>query len=118
MRIKYPARPRGSKFIQPLEEAVKKNRAKLLDGKPISIHLAKYSKAPGWSGNVQCVIKSTDTRSFDSDWNRTGESGFPRRIRVTAYALYSQGCYGKFQISHNRDSQTITIQPVEASQRQ
>jgi DNA-(apurinic or apyrimidinic site) lyase len=104
MRIDYPTR---SKFISSCEEFINRNKATLLQGSPISIHLPKG----GYEANITVTIERTNPFSFQTDWTNLDPSRFPVRIKAAAYALFTKGCYGIFSISHF--SGIITIQPLK-----
>jgi hypothetical protein len=105
MRIEYPKRPNRSRFIEPCEKAINDNREALLAGSPVDVKLSPK----GYSGRVEVSILETDAVAFEADWDYMDQSWFPRRIGAAAYALFKTGCFGKYEISHNRKTGVLAI---------
>lgn len=105
MRISYPER--RSEFLLPIENAIRGNRDALFAGTPIMVKLPPG----GYSGNIRVTIEEINPHSFWTDWEYEDPSRFPRRIRVAAWALFRQGCFGEFEISHNK-SGFLTIRYI------
>ena len=93
MRINYPVR---SRFLEPCEEAIRRHKESLLAGVPMSFVLSRQ----GYNGKVRVEIESGASSDFWTDWEYSDPSRFPVRIRAAAQALYTQGCFGAFEISH------------------
>lgn len=105
MRIRYPTYPEKSRFIVPCEEAICQSRNALREGIPITVQFS----AKGRDGRIRVEISESDDSTFGTDWDYRDESQFPRRIRAAAYALFSTGCFGSFEITHDRNTGRLTI---------
>ncbi len=104
MRIDYPTR---SSFLKDCEEAISKNKNTLFQGGPISITFS----AKGYNEKLKITIEKIDSVSFQTNWVSSDPSRFPARIRAAASALFRQGCFGEYLISHY--SGTITIRFIK-----
>ncbi|MFT5725935.1 MAG: hypothetical protein ACI8PB_000051 [Desulforhopalus sp.] len=100
MKLSYPIR---SKFLVLCEDAVHREKVKVLNGEPLSIHLPRK----GYNRSVQITISSSDNKHFHSDWNGADPTRFSARIRGAALALFNQGCFGTFQVAHHTGLLTI-----------
>ncbi len=105
MRIKYPIR---SKFLKKCEDCIRQNKDALLTGKIISVDFSEFPKS-GYKGNICVNIEKTENESFEAYWKSTQPSRFPARIKAAAHALFTQGCFEKFVISHNAGILTISL---------
>jgi hypothetical protein len=108
MRVEYPKYPDRSEFIKPCEMAINATRDALLAGRLIDVRLSPK----GYSGQVEVSISETDAVTFEADWDYRDQSWFPRRIRAVAYALFKTGCFGKYEISHDRETGVLAIRRV------
>ena len=95
MRINYPVR---SRFLEPCEEAIRRHKESLLAGVPMSFVL---HPCRGYNGKVRVEIESGASSDFWTDWEYSDPTRFPVRIRAAAQALYTQGCFGAFEILHH-----------------
>lgn len=102
MRISYPVR---SCFIKPCAKAIRQNREALDCGSRIVVRLPRQ----GYNGKVLAEIEKADDGGFLVDWKGSDSSRFPARIKAAAYALYSEQCFGIFEISHHTDTGCLTI---------
>jgi len=106
MRINYPSR---SRFLWDCEKAISKNKNALFQCVPITISFA----AGGYNAKIRATIEKTNSMSFQTDWTSSDKSRFPVRIKAAAYALFRQGCYGDYLMSHY--SGTVTIRYLISS---
>ena len=105
MRINYPVR---FWFLEPCEEAIRRHKESLLAGVPMSFVL---HPCRGFNGEVRVEIESGASSDFWTDREYPDLSWFPVRIRAAAQALYTQGCFGAFEISHYTGDLTIRKVP-------
>lgn len=100
MRIYYPTR---SRFLRDCENSIHQNKDAVMAGVSISI---KFSPK-GYNGKIRVNIEKTNPKSFQTSWKGSDPTRFPVRIKVAAYALFRQNCFGDFVISHNTGILTI-----------
>jgi hypothetical protein len=106
MNIKYPTR---SEFIEALRRGVKLGRSRLDEGRPIEIRL----KPGGYQGKSSVIISPYDPKEFKVLRTMKDPTGFPRRIRVAAWALLLEKVFGRFVIQHDRETGIVTIKRDE-----
>jgi hypothetical protein len=94
MRIGYPQR---SSFEAPIRAAIGAARAQLSKGLPVAVRLPPG----GYEGKVVVIVDPRDDRSFQSDWGYPDPSRFPARIRAASKALFLEGQFGSFAVSHS-----------------
>jgi len=109
MRISYPKS--HSQFLSPIKNAIQRDRDALFAGTPITVTLPPG----GYSGNIQVTIEKTNPQSFWADWEYEAPTRFPQRIKVAAWALLQQGCFGEFEISHDK-SRILTIRYISGDE--
>ena len=100
MQISYPKR---SKFLYKIEESLQNNKDRVLSGKTVTIDFSKQ----GYNGIIKVNIIENNSKTFDTNWYSNDPTRFPVRIKAAAFALYRQGFYGNFTISHNTGTLTI-----------
>ena len=105
MRINYPVR---SSFLESCEEAIRRHKESLLAGISMSFVL---HPCRGFNGKVRVEIESGASSDFWTNWEYSDPSWFPVRIRAAAQALYTQGCFGAFEISHHTGDLAIRKVP-------
>ncbi len=103
MRISYPER--HSEFLSPIENAIQRDKDALFAGTPITVTLPPG----GYSGNIQVTIEKTNPHSFWADREYEDPTRFPQRIKVAAWVLFRQSCFGEFEISHESGILTIRM---------
>ncbi|RLI69998.1 hypothetical protein DRO97_11300 [Archaeoglobales archaeon] len=110
MRIYYPKR---SNFLKDCERIIRQNKDELLSGIPVTIRLSPQ----GYNGKIRVSIEEANFTTFWADWEYSDPTRFPARIRAAAYALFRQGCFGEFIISHKTGILTIqyVASPTDAS---
>lgn len=107
MKIYYPTK---SRFLNDCKNSIRLNRVSLLSGNPIII---KFSPK-GYDGRVKVSIEEINSKSFMTNWTGIDDTRFPVRIKAAAYALYKEGCFGDFIISHKTG--TLTIQLISSNE--
>lgn len=100
MRINYP---NNSKFLQPCEEMIQMNHDALAAGLPVTVSLS----SGGYPGKISVNIDENIKHSFYTNWNNPDPTRFPQRIKVAAWALYQNGFFGEYIISHESGNLTI-----------
>lgn len=100
MQINYP---RNSKFLNKIEDAITKNKDKLLSGRIITVEFSKQ----GYNGDIKVIIIKNNSKQFNTNWYSNDPTRFPARIKAAALALYNQGFYGNFTISHHSGLLTL-----------
>ena len=105
MRINYPTR---SSFLEGCEEVICLERQSLLQGKTICVEFSSQ----GYNGTIRVSIEKESPSDFWADWEYSDTTRFPVRIRAAALALFQQGCFGEYIISHNTG--TLTIQRIKS----
>jgi hypothetical protein len=100
MKLNYPGR---SKFLGPCENAIRKNIEGLLSGKVLTVHLSEQ----GYDRDTHITVSKSDSKFFQTDWKGSDPTRFSARIRAAALALYNQGCYGTFRVTHFKGLLTI-----------
>lgn len=102
MLITYRQNPQ---HLDLCERLIRERRADLLAGE--TIEMAWPERAAGYSGQITVTIHKDNPNEFWSDKDFNDPSRFPARIRTTAKALFTQGCYGDFEIYHREGHLTI-----------
>lgn len=87
------------------ERAIGEQKAELLAG--ATIELAWPERAPGYPGQVTVTILESNPKEFWSEKELNDRSRFPARIRTAAKALFTEGCYGDYEIYHKGGRLTI-----------
>jgi len=100
MLISYPTR---SVFLVPLESAIETQRAALVSGAPITVRLSPQ----GYEASVKVLTALSNTDAFWADCEYSDPTRFPARIRAATLALYRQGCFGSYLITHKMGLLTI-----------
>ncbi|MDG5801050.1 hypothetical protein QA597_11830 [Marinilabiliaceae bacterium ANBcel2] len=100
MRINYP---NNSKFLQPCEEMIQMNHDALAAGLPVTVSLS----SGGYPGTISVNIDENIKHSFYTSWNNPDPTRFPQRIKVAAWALFQNGFFGEYIISHESGNLTI-----------
>jgi hypothetical protein len=99
--IPYPKR---SRFLSPIERSIKDSKSELLHGRGIAVSL---SPPKGYNGKISVTVRPNDPKYCWTDRTYSDVTRFPQRIRVAAWALFRQRCFGTFEIAH--DSGDLTI---------
>jgi hypothetical protein len=102
MNVRFPIR---SEFLDALRLGIKLGRSALDAGRPIEVLL----KPGGYGGRWSVIIHQDDDEEFEVVGSMKDPTRFPQRIRVAARALYLEGAYGRFEVSHDRDPGVIAI---------
>ncbi|MGC9394150.1 MAG: hypothetical protein ACP5J4_04790, partial [Anaerolineae bacterium] len=66
----------------------------------------------GYNGKIRVLIEKEFSSNFWADWEYPDPTRFPVRIRAAALALFQQGCFGEYIISH--ETGTLTIQRIKS----
>jgi hypothetical protein len=98
MKIPHLSRPDDSSFYPLVKTA--------LVGSPCSPVCCDLRKPGGYNGNV--LVDIADGDEFETDWSRPDPTRFPARIRAAATALRDIGFVGKFRVTHQDGSLTIS----------
>ena len=106
MRIYYPTR---SNFLKNCEESIRQNKESLLSGIPLTILFSPK----GYNGKIKVSIEKKYPKSSMTDWDGSDDTRFPVRIKAAAYALFKEGCFGNFKITH--ETGTLTIQYLSST---
>ena len=102
MTVRFPKR---SEFLESLRLGIKLGRSVLDSGRLIEVRL----KPGGYHGRKVVIIRAEDREEFEAMGSMRDPTRFPQRIRTAAWALHQERAYGRFEISHDRDSGVITI---------
>jgi len=98
-RLSFPVR---SSFLIPCRDVLKANRADLDTGKPVQVKLSRQ----GYNRQAIATIEADQSKYF---WiNKESEpTRFSARLRAAALALHESGCFGRYEMSHNKGLLTI-----------
>jgi len=95
-----------SNFLEEIEDALLENRDTLLLGTPLTIRFSPK----GYNGRIRVNIDRANSATFWADWESPDPTRFPARIKAAASALFRQGCFGEYLISH--ETGILTIQSL------
>jgi hypothetical protein len=104
MHISYRHNPH---HLDLCEQVIREHKAELLAGE--TIEMTWPERSAGYPGQITVRILKDDAESFWSEKDFNDPSRFPARIRTAAKALFTQGCYGDFEIYHEAGHLTIRV---------
>lgn len=102
MYIAYRHNPR---HLDVCERFVQEHKAEILAGETIGMTWPE--RAPGYSGRIIVRIVRDNHQELWSEQEFSDTSRFPARIRAMAKALWTQACYGRFEIYHEAGDLTV-----------